>query len=327
MGESSGNLVKLVVGILLLFGLLYPSAAKMAVLSEPFVSGIAVTDPSLRKTGAGLYLENPSLFCSLSQTFDAAITDHKDILLYRTCVGIKDPHRNFESMMSNYVKTLSYLISKQTLRTNNFNDVTQRIREVLESIRLSNGTEHKLKGPFYVLMFQAPYYRDERTGSNGANQVIHVQPFNVNEYGYSSSIILKDIVDKQPLWSMEPDDGVQFVFYIMCPMYDPANKMRVLTPRSAKTSIDQCVGYWLKQATGTNMCKMKCPNNDGYTCGCLNTSQPYESVCLGPSDKKDLQKKEYINYGSLYRVHESHPIMGPMFDEKAFHRDGCTVPK
>jgi hypothetical protein len=312
--------LKWLVAILLLFGLLYPSTMKL----EHF-GGIAVTDPSLRQTGSSLYLENPGLFCTLQQTFDAALADHKDTLLYRTCVGIKDPNRNFELIMRDYIKTLGYLVSKQTMRTNKFDDVTVRIREILESVRLSNGSNHLLKGPIYVLMFQAPYYRDLRTGSSGMNTVISVQPFNASDYRYNPSMILRDVVENEPLGSMEPTEGVSFVFYIMFPMYDPANKLRMMSPDASNDAVSQCVGYWLKQATNENMCRMKCPNHSGYTCGCLNTMRPYPSVCLGPKNKKDLQKKEFINYGIFYRVHERHALNVQMFDETAFFKDDCST--
>ena len=78
------------------------------------------------------------------------------------------------------------------------------------------------------------------------------------------------------------------------------------------------------------MCKMKCPKHSGYTCGCLNTNEknaPYQSVCLGPKDKKDSQKKEFVNYGVLYRVHERHPVTFPMFDENKYFKDDCSAGK
>ena len=323
--ESASLGFKWLVAALLLFGLLYPSAMKMAT-RENF-TGVSVLDPNLRKTGADLYLSNPSLFCSLQQTFDATLTDHKNLLLYRSCIGIKDPKRNFKATMSSYINSLDYLVSKQHVRTNNFEHVTNRVREVIESVRLSNGTSHKIKGPVYVLMFQAPYYRDLRTGTPAAHSVIHVQPFNIKEYGYSSSIILRDIVENEPLGSMSPPEGVSHVFYIMFPMYDPANKLKVMTGDAGQASVNRCVDYWLNQSTADNMCRMKCINNDGYTCGCLNNKneKPYKSVCLGPRDSKDLQKKEFVNYGAFYRVHEKHPVMLSMFDESAYVRDKCSA--
>jgi len=312
-----------VIIILLLFVLLYRSALK----TQEAFGGLTITNPDLRQSGSSLFLSNPSLFCTLQNTAESAMTDSKEMLLFRTCVGIKDPKRTFEKEMSQYIATLGYLVSKQSMRTNHFNDVISRIHEVLESVRLSNGSDHRLVGPIYVLMFQAPYFRDLRKNTTGMNSVISIQPFNANEYRYSPSLILRDIVENEPLGSMAPEKGVAFVFYIMFPMYDPANKMRTLTPEAAQNAVEECTGYWLKQATNENMCKMKCPNHDGYTCGCLNTNKPYVSVCLGPRDKKDLQKKEFINYGSLYRINERHAKTNIMFDASAFHKDGCSVVK
>lgn len=321
---KSDRLLKVTVGVLLLFALIYPTVAKL-IVTEPFQTGISVTDPNLRKTGSKLYSDDPKLFCALSQTFDKAITDHKDILMYRSCVGIKDNERNFESKMNTYIRSLSYLVSEETVRSNNFSSVTDHIVNVLARIRAANGTNHKLKGPIYVLMFQAPYYRDERSGVHGNNQVIHAQPFNIHEYGYKSSIILKDIVENQPMWSMEPKQGVQFVFYIMCPMYDTAYKLRLLSDEDAQSSIEACVGYWQKQATNSPMCRLKCADHPGYTCGCINTNTPYKSYCLGPKDNQDRQNREFVNYGSLFRVNENNPRIGAMFDKTAFHKDACVT--
>ena len=328
---SKLDVLKWLVGALLLFGLLYPSATRFALLGMPienFNAGVSVTNPELRQSGANLYLSDPTMFCALQQNLDATLADHKEILLFRACIGIKDPNRDFEVMMDNYIKTLDYQINKQTLRTNNFEDVTNRITQVLNTIRASNGNEHKLKGPLYALVFQSPYYRDNRTGTNaGSDSVIHVQPFNIQEYGYRPSVILRDIIEGQAIGSQEPEEGIAFTVYIMSPMYDPANKLRIMSPESTQNAVERCVGYWLRQSTSDNMCKMKCPNHSVYTCGCLNkkNDSPYEAVCLGPKNAKDKQKKDYINYGSLYRIHERHPTMVNIFDSRSSFKDDCAA--
>jgi len=307
----------------LLFALLYPSTFMRS--KEGFGVGYPVIDPSLRMSGASLAQKNPKLFCYFQKTFDAALSDHKDMLLYRSCIGIKDPSRNFEQQMQEYINSLGFLVTKHMVQSNSFEAALAHIANNLDQVRRANGPAHKLRGPVYVLMFQAPYWRDFRTGISSDGAVIHVQPFNVAEYNHSPSVILRDVAENKPLHSMKSDDGVAMHFYMLFPLYDPAQKVRPMSPESEAQAIRDCVGYWMKHSTSENICKLKCPAHQGYVCGCLNTSKPYDATCLGPSDKKDRQKKEFINYGVLYRVHERNPEILDKFDPSANIEDECAV--
>lgn len=305
-----------IVMLLLLMALLFPTSL---IRNKEAFAVLA------RMPGADMAEMAPSAFCDYQTLFEMSGADHRGPLLYRSCMGLADPARNFEKRMDSYIKTLGYLVSKQTLQTNDTKDVIQRMHAALETIRTANGQHHKLQGPIYAMVLQAPYYRDERTGIPGNHSNITVQPFNVMEYKYSASVILKNLVEGSSIHNMDaPEPGIFFLVYLLCPMYDPSNRFRILSKEARAQGIRDCLLPFLQNTTNEKMCKIKCAKNDLLRCGCLNRTKPYDAKCLGPKGKGDRQKKDFTTYGIIYRINERDASMSDMFDDAAYHTDACT---
>jgi len=278
-----------------------------------------------RTPGADMAEQAPSVFCDFQTIFEMSGADHKGPFLYRSCMGIKDPARDYEQRMDAYIKTLGYLVNKQTVRTNDMKDVIERVYAALENIRVTNGAHHKLEGPVYAMVFQAPYYRDERTGIPGNHNEIAVQPFNVMEYNYSSSVVLKNMVEGSSIHSMDaPAPGLFYMVYLLCPMYDPSNRYRIMSKEARAQSVRDCLKPFLQNTTSEKLCRMKCAKNDMLRCGCLNRKKPYAATCLGPNAKDDRQKVGLTTYSVMYRLNEREPRLSSMFNEAAFFQDKCT---
>ena len=302
--------------LLLLVALLFP----MSLIRQKEAFAIIGRTP-----GADMAEMAPSIFCDYQTMFEMSGADSRGPLLYRTCMGIKDPNRDYEKRMDAYIKTLGYLINKQTIRTNDTKDVIERIAATLETIRASNGPHHKLQGPVYAMIFQAPFYRDLRTGIPGNHSEIAIQPFNVMEYKYSASVILRNMVEGASIHSMDaPNPGLFFLVYLVCPMYDPTNRFRDLSKASRGQSINACLKYFLDNTTNEALCKVKCAKSDVLRCGCLNRKVPYAATCLGPNAKDDRQKTNIISYSIMYRINERDARMSNLFEESAYYQDQCT---
>ena len=277
-------------------------------------------------TGAVVAMTQPSAFCTISKDFPDAFSDKKSLLLYRTCMGSKDPQVDHLARMANYVREVSYYTDTIEVNSNEFNDLVAAIEVSVKRVYDTNGYQ-RVRGPVYALVYQAPYYRDLR--ADVGDHVVHLQPFNIGEYQYRSSSILRDDL---ATGESAPAQGVYMVAYVLFPMYDKS--MKAQTPPALQSSaVNRCLAMFLSQNTSEHLCRMRCPNTRDFTCGCLNLvgegddKAKYATVCLGPSAKKDRQKIERVTYGSMYRVNELAINVAQLFDPAFAYTDACTPPK
>jgi hypothetical protein len=301
------------------------------------------------ESGAVVAMKNPKLFCQLSKEFPGAFSGEKTLLQYRTCMGVDDPDANYMERLREYFTTVAYYVDELEVHTRSFDAVTQAIQGSITKLYEANKNAGNgfagLEGPAYVLVFQAPYFRDHRTGTLPDKDVIHLQPFNVAEYKYMSSGILHDktpaagdddeaLLDpsaaESGLKEYFPESGVAVKAFVMYPLYDKSMRMRYMPEEAKATAISTCVDFFLAHSTKEKMCRLRCPGNTDLTCGCANrkadSSAGYVSVCLGPKDKDDRQKIAKVTYGSMYRVNETMPGISHMFVNNNAFIDECTPP-
>jgi len=311
-------------GVLLLFGLLYPTAI---LRKEAFNSNMPVYNPELRVSAGNLAQSDKKRFCAIQSAFEPAFADAKNTLMYRACVSITDDNRTFEQKdMADYVAKADFYIDVKQIRTQTFENVLKSIRDTVETVRKVNGDAHRIKGPVYALLFQAPYYRDERSGvaTKEDDRVIHVQPYSLQEYNWRSSVILRDMVKGAPLTSMDAPGGVAISIYTLFPLYDTSQRAKNIAPEQRDELINNCLNNWLQHSVTRKACNIKCADSDGYICGCLNTDAPYKAYCMGPKTQKDAKNKAYVTYGVLYRVNEGTTDMMNVFDpENAYTDNVC----
>lgn len=307
-------------GVLLLFVLLYPTSL---LRKEAFRSNMAVVDPEARVSAANLAQRDQKQFCAIQSSFEPALADAKNTLLYRACVSIKDEARDFQDRMKQYMNTADFYVTAFHTRTNSFESVMRDIRTNVADLCKFNGEGHRVKGPVYALIVQAPFYRDLRTGVTDImgedGQIIHVQPFSLAEFNWLPAVVLRD--KSAPYQPMENADGIAVSVYIMYPLYEPSRLPKNVAPEQREQFVNSCLNHWLQHSVTKAACKIKCPNHDGYICGCLNTDTPYKSFCLGPSKPTDKKDKAFVTYGVLYRVNENTNDTKDLFDASAAYTD------
>jgi hypothetical protein len=309
--------------ILLIVALLYPHGGAGAGTLVPIET--FQTLPSNLQSGAVVAMNNPTLFCTLSKAFPASFADSKSTLLYRTCMGVADPDADYMERLDQYFHSVSYYVDVIELRSNKFDDVVREIERSLERV-FNNNRKESLIGPIYSLIFQAPYFRDMRSSIAEDARVIHLQPFNISEYKYMSSGQLHD--QTSGMNDYELPEGILMKVFVMYPMYDKTMRPFNASEVSRVGMVKTCTDFFLSQSTSEKMCRLRCPSNTDFTCGCANRKENkgYKSVCLGPSEKDDRQKIELVTYGSMYRINESSPNITNMFTLSNTFADDCTKP-
>lgn len=265
-------------------------------------------------------------FCRLTREFPAAFADSKDMLNYRTCIGVADPDADYLERLRDYFSMVAYYVDEIDVRSNAFGDVTSRIQQSVRQVHMAN-RETKVEGPVYALVFQAPYFRDMRRDIPATGRVVHMQPFNVAEFKYMSTGIIHDAGDD--IFDNKPGEGVAVKIFLLYPLYDKSMRPRFIDAPLKEEAIRTCMDYFLNQTTTENLCRIQCLDNAKFTCGCANRKESsgagYASVCLGPKDKDDRQKIEKVTYGSVYRVNEETDALLGMFVHPGAHKDGCTT--
>ena len=263
---------------------------------------------------AALWRHKPGAFCEMARGFTTgALYDSNDILMYRTCVASKD---------SADAVPLPERLAKFARRDAEFAMVPveglfadfDRVRDALRSTlrHLRARARRALAGPAYVLIYQAPYWQDERGGGAAANRKpIHVQPFNLKEYGYAPEVVVRDDGADAATADKAARRPLYIAAYLMLPMLRARTLKRIDVKGDADTKayVEGCLKRVVADmGLREEPCFVHCVGDTDAMCGCLNLrgdKYPYASACHGPGGTGDRQKAQLVNYGTLYRVNES----------------------
>ncbi len=255
-----------------------------------------------------LYMDNSSTdFDKQMKTFKDTISDSKSLLHVYGC-GIalgKSPNA-----LREYVDTIAdglYIIPLEdsAMYTNHIESVTELIQRKID-IFYQNVTKGTIKGQIYVLLSQAPYYRD------ADNIPISLQ-YTATQYGYMPTNVMKDDINV-----IKPD--IKLHGYMIFTAYDKNGTFIVSSEEREKMVRNIKKNCRQKQ----DLCFMRCPQSLNMPCGCASQDVddvkniPYLSTCLDSGRPTKMSEGHPYTYAILYRVN---PKFGNLLISKKMEAD------
>jgi hypothetical protein len=164
-------------------------------------------------------------------------------------------------------------------------------------------TPHRLHGPMYALLAQAPFLRSSQ------GNTIYVHPHNMHEY---RGLSLIDGTGQQK--------GLYVLVHLICPMYTKSYNVKNIGKYEGAFShhMDTTLKPLLDNHIRASQCFLRCggSNNSEFSCGCLNTDEPYNARCMGPAGNagSEGQATGFNNYAMMYRVNERSLDLQALFD-------------
>lgn len=167
----------------------------------------------------------------------------------------------------------------------------------------SPACDQKLQGPIYVLLFQAPYYR------NNEQKPISLH-LNTGSYGMLPYNATGNV----------PDDDAPIYYYVQI-LFSRYNRMGMLSqldfmrdkflPQMDKENFSKEMQCFL--TTKNNRQRVFLPGGCGSTDG-----TPYRATCLGPARPGVMDTKETLSsYGILYEINRNYHIFTPFIARDA----------
>lgn len=202
-----------------------------------------------------------------------------------------------QEMIINLYK--SFYVRTYDMYINNTNDIINKITDDVDNV-LMKTAEFKLKGPVYVILYQAPFLRFN-------DDEIAVK-FDMNNLKPSYDQHNNDVsINDHPLFVK------MLILYPHYIDYNMDGKLKRLPNDSGMNVFNQ---YFKKAILSRNRaCFVECKSDNSMACGCLNRSENihkeanfYPSTCLN-SDKKRS------NYGMMYIVNTLYPPLKNKFLE------------
>lgn len=152
----------------------------------------------------------------------------------------------------------------------------------------------QLRGPIYVMVFQAPYLRvvDE----NCSVRPIHIQ-YNIKDYQYLGYLVGKDTSDlaliNNPNGCSQNinTEKTSIIMYLLFPSYDKKLRPLYVSWENIKCNMMP----FFNQREFDDKCFIRCKDSSKYVCGCLNSTIPYESKCIENNGN-------YNDYGIMYLI-------------------------
>lgn len=257
----------------------------------------------------GVGISTTSLFASTTDdaTFEKelyarrdVIDDRDDLLHARDCYQLPPDGVN---RLRDGFKRAGVLYSELSMLTFSGDEIKTKIaQDILDKQKLIRG--NKIRGPIYVFLTQAPFYRDP------AGREMTIQ-FTINDYLLKPYNLMKQT---EPGEAPPPIFVTAFVVYTA---YDhkrrqykrPINlyDLSVRLPNSARYTALRT--YRRRD----RMCQIECPKTAAeypFYCGCSTGTKPYASSCLGPTTgaARNVDKVKKATFVFGYVANGTYPL-------------------
>lgn len=273
-------------------------------------------------TSTDIYEKNKNVMCDTLYYGADFLTDSNDIFQARYCLKYQDPNvhnanYDYASAFKNYLQVraanpMDAYIQAFQMDTMEMESIRKAIQTKLFYFMMANDKEAPVQGPVYAVLTQAPYLLDDD------GDVIYHQPFNRADYPMQTPFFAVANRDNVP-----PTNGVRVYVHLIYLMYD-----RNRTPIDATRDEFDFNHHYTTQMralqalrTDHSLCNIKCMNDGGLLCGCVNQAKPYESHCLGVNPTVTPQPQntnQFTDYMMLYRIQEKAASISPLFSTLLF---------
>ena len=275
--------------------LLYPRGEGFAVpidlggLNDPrrvFAAG--QTSKSLYQLGSA---KNDAQFYRSLRERAPLLDDRDDLLTMNRCMTMKYVNdANWNSSIRKVAADADIFVDLAEVTTSDFQVVRARIVDSMQK-RVDANAGVQLPGPVYVMLGQAPYYRDAE------GRTISVQ-FNADTYGMD-------------YYNREAQGSPPTIVVKVAVIFPMLTHKGAYAPNRKWSDVVCKLGWLLKSRSKETGCFLTCPGDRTMFCGCLNQSSPYESRCLGPSTRKDKVKGTPMDHVLVYTVSSTHKMLQP----------------
>jgi hypothetical protein len=195
------------------------------------------------------------------------VENYSDILAYK-CLKISPANLSYTMRSSNikYIFDTIYIFDENTLYS--------YLKSKIEPLK---PYASKIKGPVYVCMSQAPYFKYEKNSFDARSDIINSQkPYNYVSFDEQN----KEIAETNTSGSSDISDKISSLYcqiLIMFPLYED-NKNAMKLKSSAAEGDEAIIKTFLETTmngyyTHNSMCFIKCNKASNLNCGCLNMTE------------------------------------------------------
>lgn len=185
----------------------------------------------------------------------------------------------------------SFYIKTYDIYINNTNDIINKINDDIDSVLIKTAN-FKLKGPVYIILYQAPFLRFNNEEISVKFDMNNMKP-SYEQYDNNVSL------NEHPLFVK---------MLILYPNYIDYNMDGKIKQLPNNSGINTFNNYFKKAILSRNRaCFIECKSDNSISCGCLNRVENihrdpdfYPSTCLNSEKKRS-------NYGMMYIVNSSYP--------------------
>lgn len=282
---------------------------------EPFAP-IDVSIDSI--TATDIYQKNKSEMCDTLYYGADFLTDANDIFQARYCLKYTDPKihdstYDYATAFKTFLQNASDVyVQAFQMDTMEMESIRKAIQTKLFYFMMANPKEAPVQGPVYAVLTQAPYLLDDD------GDIIYHQPFNRDDYPMQTPTFAVANRDNVP-----PTNGIRVYVHLIYLMY---NKNRAPVDATSPTfNFNQhyttIMAPIKRLKVDHTLCNIKCINDGGLLCGCVNQTKPYESHCLGVNPTVTPQPQntnQFTDYMMLYRIQEKASSISPLFSQLYF---------
>ncbi len=287
--------------LVLVFVLLVPRKQNEGFQVEGAMGGTGITSRNMYRFG------EPSTFYQTLKDNSFILDDQADTFIMMGCYQFP-PFRRYMLGRLGCPREVVHVNTRRDIRnrdpalpTPQFESLREAIVQRLTDVRIDvnkgnlDGSE-QLKGPIYVVLEQAPFYRDCR---NGRCRNITVQ-YHISDYRFSPLNIMQDDASQDDIYNTPIYMRATLIFA----NYRLDNQGKWVlrsTPVNVRSELEP-------YRTKKNLCYIHCPMEEGTFCGCSNARKvrgyPYRSTCttikLNPRTEADRQRARNFDLVNLY---------------------------
>lgn len=245
-----------------------------------------------------LYMGNNSQeFDNQMKSLKVALNDKENLLhVYGCGIALGKSPTALHDYVSKIAKGLyTYTLNDDAMYANNIESVTKLIEQKIDEFYQTIAQGKPIQGQIYVLLSQAPYYRDDD------GNPLSLQ-YTASQYGFQSTNVFRENTS-----SIHPN--IKFHGYMIFTAYNSKGNL-IQNKQIRKEKVMNIKRNCRQKQT---LCFMKCPQSLNMPCGCASqdiddvNNIPYLSTCLDSGKPTPMSEGYPYTYAILYRVN---PMFG-----------------
>lgn len=230
---------------------------------------------------------NSSTFDKKMKDYMNTLSDINDLLLVYGCgINVGTAPYGLDKYINSAIKNSKiYRTPLMSVSSNDFKEVNSKIHHTI--LEFHDMTGAPIKGQIYVVISQAPFYRNDN------NELVSIQ-YNAGEY----------LNNPTNLMTYKTSISNPIIQYHICLLFTAYNENReYIEDQTIRRKVVENIKKKFRYKESS--CFLSCPNNKNLPCGCASQNKQdtnYDSICLETRNDANMSAGEKYTYAVLYKV-------------------------